>query len=448
LIRDRITATQLADFWHCPRKARYTDRLPPDRRNPDHPVRRRILEEGNAHEARIIASMPGVVALDSRRDGFEAVFAETRRLMALGVPAIHHGALLKREGSFTWLAEPDLLENTGNHGPSGHPVYRVVEIKNSPVVHSAHAVQLALNAWILESLQESPAEHHLIDHEGRRTPVRMDEIASLMTRLRGDCVKALVMEESPPYVRCPACMVCDWSNACVEDAVAQDAIGRLPGLGAREIDVLRRSGIPTLSALANAEGSRLFPDFPGFGEASVSKARALHRGVEEILDPRPPLAPEGCWLLHLERDVAMSKRLCLFSGQRFDGSGFFFHVGPETESAVRSFFSASPAPVFWTTTRHALSALRDGFLVRQALGDPRLIHEVRSLEGHVSSCRALPFDPAPLRRLLVHYGLTDRLLPESLETFYAGERAPLESQTRCLLDAGVRLPARLREATP
>ncbi|MBN8216769.1 MAG: hypothetical protein J0L75_09000 [Spirochaetes bacterium] len=448
MLRDRITATQLADFWRCPRKARYTDRLPPDRRDPDFPLRHRILEEGNAHEARLIGAIPGVVILDSRRDGFDAVFAETKRLMARGVPAIHHGALLRPEGAFTWLAEPDLLENTGTFAAGGHPLYRVVEIKNSAEVHSAHAVQLALNAWILEEIQGGPADHQLVDHGGRRTPVPLGTLSSLMARLRGDCLRALESPTHPEYFHCAGCLACDWSRACAEDARAADALGRVPGLGEREINALIAQGIPTLTALSKADGALLFPDFPGLGDRFLRRAQALLSGVEGVLDPQPPMPPADAWLLHLERDVAITKGLCLFAGLRFRGGEFFFHSGPAAEQAVRDFFSASRPPVFWTTTRSSLSLLREGVLVRHALGQPRSLHGARSLEGLVFDCRALPFEASALRPLLLHYGLCASLLPDPLETFYENHPGRLERETRALLEAALPLPERLRRAAP
>lgn len=419
--RDHITATQMADFWRCRRKAWFTDRLTPTDRDPVGPLQELIFSAGNDFEDQVVAEIPGVADVDRKSLGMEAAAAETLRLMESGVPAIHHGILLGREDGVGFVAESDLLIRSPGSGPR----YSLREIKNSAHPSSPQALQLALNIWLLRKTGFA-ADHHEIRFRGGSAPVLWDQVDSVFDRSRKDLVALLKAGEIPGFHLHAGCEGCDWKTHCHSQARKSGDLGFLHSLTEAEKSALTQKGISGLVDLSKAAGNPTEAlDPKRFFELST-RARAL---VEGKRLPIPLALPrrkwnETTWLLHLGRDLPVTKGVILWAGVRLGGADGFAFTGPDAAKALLDFFSAHPREPFLTTTGGTLHQLRSEILPAHALGDPRTLHEAVSVEQMLWSHFAWPMPQPSLRDFIAWHRQDPDPMEDPLETLlFAPNRA-------------------------
>ncbi|MBL8992896.1 MAG: hypothetical protein JNM63_06115, partial [Spirochaetia bacterium] len=62
----RITATQLADFYSCRKRAWYQAHREPELRSPPRALHALILKAGDEYEKKVLENIPGLVHLNAR----------------------------------------------------------------------------------------------------------------------------------------------------------------------------------------------------------------------------------------------------------------------------------------------------------------------------------------------------------------------------------------------
>ena len=108
-------------------------------------------------------------------------------------------------------------------------------------------------AWLLSRLQGQMPPSGIIWHgkECKTTRVRLDGDLRKTERLLRE-VKELVGAESPPrLILNDHCQVCEFRQRCHDEAVREDNISLLRGMGEKEVKSYARKGIFTVSQLAH-----------------------------------------------------------------------------------------------------------------------------------------------------------------------------------------------------
>lgn len=428
--RRHITATQLADYWRCPRKAYFTDRLGPEAKDPVGPLRDLIYRAGDAFETKVVAETQGVVTVDRKALGIPGAFAETKKLMRDGVPAIHHGLLLGTENETEYLAESDLLIRE----PGESRKYRIREIKNSRHPSSPQALQLALNIWLLRQTGFA-AEHHEIFHRGDSQVLTWSDVDGVFHKYRSQLLASLHEPTPPGFYQKAACSGCDWKGVCFRLAAEGDDLGLIPGLGVKDRHLLNAAGIFTRGQLTAFDGATPLLDDPLRLGVFKERAQAQESGKRRAIpgSPQRPSPPPDTWLLHLGFDLPETKEPCLWAGQNWASGETFSVSGPETSAHIQRFFAARREVPFLTTTDLVLHDLRHELLPRLLVGNPKHIHGARSAEGLLSEVFAWPGVSFSLRDYLSVHRASPAPLPDPLELFFEnpaeGEKAAIRLLT-------------------
>lgn len=429
--RRHITATQLADFWRCPRKAYFTDRLGPEEKDPTPPLRDLIYRAGDDFETKVVAETPGVVAIDRKTLGIPGAFAETKKLMGDGVPAIHHGLLLGTQNGTEYLAESDLLIREPGEGGK----YRIREIKNSRHPSSPQALQLALNIWLLRQTGFA-AEHHEIFHRGDSRVITWSDVDGVFNKYRSQLLTSLHQPNPPGFYQKAPCSGCDWKGICFRLATEEDDLGLVPGLGEKDRILLNNAAVHTRSDLIKFGGPPpLFEDPLRLGVLKErAKAQELGKRLAIPGSPQWPSPPPDTWLLHLGFDLPETKEPCLWAGQNWASGETFSFSGTETSGHVQRFFTTHREAPFLTTTDLVLHDLRHDLLPRLLVGNPKHIHGAKSAESLLGEVFAWPGVSFSLRDYLAIHRASPAPLPDPLEKFFESPAAGEEAAARLLAE--------------
>jgi predicted RecB family nuclease len=390
-LRAHISATQLSEFYSCPRRAYFTDRIPAEKRDPLTPLSLRITTEGERFEGEIIRGIDGVVSLDKKILGLTGAFEETKRQMKLGVQAIHHGILLGEYRGVQLVCEPDLLERTDGKNDLGDFLYRVVEIKNSPAITAYHHLQLSLNVFILEGLQGQAVEHFFIDHHLHRVPYFFQDFKAIFFRILESCLDSLSpKKEAPLFTFKSVCPGCAWESICLAEAKRNSALGLIPGIQESEVALLQRQKIETISELLTKSSASALSEIDPHRLAEIvlkakalSENRVLKMDLPHLLPPKLKVQ----YLLLIDRDKIVSKTYVGFAALHLVSGQFLFWAKAED---FLNFLLNDNLDKVLLCREHMVDELRDHFLLPQNLGSGEMIYTLSSVEGFASDHLALP----------------------------------------------------------
>lgn len=438
----RLTATQLADFYSCRKRAWYQTHRDPALRTPPEALHALILKAGDEYEKRILEGIPGLVHLNARasesKNRFQDAFRETLRLMKEGVPAIHHGILMHEEAGSSWscLAEPDLLERVelpeGQRSTFGSHAYRVAEIKNTAHLSSQHFVQIAMNAWLLEMIQGVATEHCLLDHSGKRTPFLFSEHRFFFEHLLAACYKTLDSKTEPAFLSKPICPGCSWESLCFSEAARRGDPGLIYAISEKEVAMLREIGLTSLeetgempepAALEKTKGEILarIPAERRF--AFEARSRALRFGEPSHIKLRTE-AERGKerWFVHVERDLAYSKKWISFSTLRLspeDPKGEWNHrVGETAGPGLDAFLRTTPLSNLRFLRSRDLEEVKEEILFPGAFSEGEALQHLSSVEGHALDSFAFDFPGSDLLAILKRFELLRSDFVEPILMYY------------------------------
>ena len=272
---------------------------------------------------------------DFKKPEGKDTFLETVELMRAGVPVIYQGALRSRSGLAEFTGRPDFLvrgdydlhfvkgaltalPSTEREGrlPSGEWGYIAWDAKLASSAKPHYLLQVALYAEALDSLGlKANAMHGLI--LGSRTLELFEEgeIVPAMLLSRSYLEKAFEkvaagdlsgFELKHLSLHCEnqsTCSICEYPDLCEHNRKEVDHLVQIAGINKSQIEKLKKAGITTMAALAEADDSQRPTDFvPGSFDKLRKQAKLqtsfLQTGKHSYLvidDPEigvlPPASP-------------------------------------------------------------------------------------------------------------------------------------------------------------
>jgi predicted RecB family nuclease len=253
---------------------------------------------GDRFEADIEAELRSSLGEASfKRPEGEDLFAETIHLMQAQTPVIYQGALRRRQGRSLFTGRPDFLvradydlEFVGgkltakqNADRIGQPGYIAWDAKLASTAKPHYLLQVALYVDALDALGlKAEGLHGLI--LGSRTIALFEEgeIVPAMRQARSELESAFELAASGDLssfelkhltLHCESpssCKVCEYPGLCEHDRITTDHLVQVAGINKSQIEKLRKSGITTMAALAEATDTQR-PE--GFVPGSFDKLR-------------------------------------------------------------------------------------------------------------------------------------------------------------------------------
>jgi predicted RecB family nuclease len=233
-----ISATQLYDYVQCPHRLALDVFGDTSLRDKVNPFVQLLWEQGLAHEAEIVASLPSISNIRhlSAKDREQ----ETLTAMKSGVKLIYGGRLTSGD----LVGEPDLLQRHNNGYIPG-------DIKsgagfegeeNDAKLKKHYAYQLAHYVYILDELGfgDGSREAFVIDRNGNHVPYILTEPQGVRnTESWWDSylnalsdVRTILSEiEATRGALCANCKLCHWYSFCKKSMISQDDLTLIAELG-------------------------------------------------------------------------------------------------------------------------------------------------------------------------------------------------------------------------
>lgn len=120
-----------------------------------------------------------------------------------------------------------------------------------------HVLQLCFYADAIEALTGgAPRQMHIWLGSGRQESLRVNDFLPYWRRLRGQLADALDAGPAEATVPqpCPHCEFCEFNTVCDQQWRSEDSLIYVAGIRQLDIAALTAAGVPTLTALAQAEG--------------------------------------------------------------------------------------------------------------------------------------------------------------------------------------------------
>lgn len=275
-----IQASDARSWSHCPRRAWYDHRPPPDLIVGATPFDVLLAEAGQAHEAGIRAKLGGGVRAKSP--------AHTAALMAEGVPLIYQPAFEDHELGLE--GRPDFLIRT----PDGD--YQVADAKLATRLddHPEISLQLALYRRLVGT--GLPA----LVYTGTGDVIAVPSDADLQAERFLNEFHASLTCTDPPVTHFSEtkCSSCPYDAVCRPAFEQAGELTMVFGVHARAAEGLRDSGIRTMTELAAVDPEKL-PDVPHLKgtdkkRRAVLQARSQLTGEVFVLEP--PQLSTGTWV--------------------------------------------------------------------------------------------------------------------------------------------------------
>ncbi len=275
-----IQASDARSWCHCPRRAWYDHRPPPDLIIGATPFDVLIAEAGQAHEAEIRTKLGGGVRAKSP--------AHTAALMAEGVPLIYQPAFEDHE--LCLEGRPDFLIRTADGD------YQVADAKLATRIddHPEISLQLALYRRLVGS--RLPA----LAYTGAGVAVEVALDADLEAEQFLTEFQAALACSDPPVTHFgeTKCSSCPYDVICRPAFEQAGELTMVFGVSARAAEGLRDAGIRTMAELAAADPEQL-PDVPRL-RGAINKRRAVLQArsqlTGEVFVLEPPQLPTGTWV--------------------------------------------------------------------------------------------------------------------------------------------------------
>jgi len=275
-----IQASDARSWCHCPRRAWYDHRPPPDLIIGPTPFDVLIAKAGQAHEAGIRAKLGGGVRAKSP--------ADTAALMAEGVPLIYQPAFEEHELGLE--GRPDFLIRS----PDGD--YQVADAKLATRLddHPEISLQLALYRRLVGT--RLPA----LVYSGTGDAIAVALDADLQAEHFLNEFQATLACTHPPLTHFgeTKCSACPYDAVCRPAFEQAGELTMVFGVNARTAEGLRDSGIRTMAELAAVDPEKL-PDIPHLTSAGKKRRAVLQARSQltgEVFVLQPPKLPAGTWV--------------------------------------------------------------------------------------------------------------------------------------------------------
>ena len=275
-----IQASDARSWCHCPRRAWYDHRPPPDLIVGANPLDVLMAEAGRVHEDRIRNSLGGGVRAESP--------SHTQALMAQGAPLIYQPAFEDQQLGLE--GRPDFLIRS----PRGD--YQVADAKLAARLedHPEISLQLALYRRLV-----GPRLPALV-YTGAGDVVEVSVDADLEAeRFLNEFQAALACTDPPlTHFSETKCSACPYDAVCRPAFERAGELTMVFGVNARAAEGLREAGIRTMAELAAVDPEQL-PDVAYLKGAdkkrrAVLQARSQLAGEVFVLEP--PQLPTGTWV--------------------------------------------------------------------------------------------------------------------------------------------------------
>jgi uncharacterized protein len=295
--QDYLTASDFYRFLHCPHWP-YFERFATEeekklRRELTESERRR-LENGIAHEARVVQTLYANVQTMEQTGDAERDATSTLEQMRAGVPCIYQGTLTSGD----WTGRPDLLEKRDGESALGAWHYIPVDVKSTHALEKYQKVQLTFYATLLEKMQgRFPAEAAIMNSDGDRLSFAPGEYVRDFEECVVELERIRAGERPDPVLRKSCFDTGPWGAACKLLAEAEHDIALLYNVDVRKLRSLRDLGIRTIDDAAAMDPQSLDGVAPGLRfhglEVIKRQAQALKDHLvivrEPMTLPNPPL---------------------------------------------------------------------------------------------------------------------------------------------------------------
>lgn len=391
--RVRLSASDLMRFMACAH-ASFLDRERMHGRGPvpaeDSADADLLQRHGDAHEARHLASLEGVVRIEGLQ--FDEAVEATKAALRAGPPVIFQGAL----AGGSWGGWSDFLERVEVPSELGGWSYEVADTKLKRKPSPSHLLQLVLYSDLLTPLQGKAPEHaHVLLGDGRRASFRLAEYADYARHAR-DRLESFVEAPWPTRpVPCTTCDLCRWRNHCAQTWEAEDSLFRVAGISRSQVTKLEAAGVDTMTALAglNERVPRLAePTFQRLQVQARLQADRPEKGPHHVL--RSPMDGKGFALLPRPNPGDLFYDI--------EGDPFYAEAGAEGLEYLHGVWDGTSFTAFWAhdhaAEKQALARLLDLF-------DARLTAHP---EAHVYHYAA--YEITALRKLCTLHGIGESRL--------------------------------------
>ena len=208
-----------------------------------------VLEglRGTGIEVRELAFPEGTSSIDELRMAQDATLGAMRE----GVDVIYQGTLVF-DG---WRGHPDFLLKVERASELGGWSYEVADAKLARRVKANAVLQLCLYSDGVDRLQGlAPDRLQVATGDGQFHPHRLNGYSAYYRHARTRFEERLSAEGVATYPEpVDHCRVCRWSGHCAAQRRADDHLSRVAGITKNQRKALGERGIPTLTALANAD---------------------------------------------------------------------------------------------------------------------------------------------------------------------------------------------------
>ena len=208
-----------------------------------------VLEDlrGSGLGVRELPFPKGAGSVDDLRQAQETTLAAMRE----GVDVVYQGTLVF-DG---WRGHPDFLLRVDRPSELGDWSYEVADAKLSRRVKANAVLQMCLYSDGVNRLQGvAPERLQVATGDGQLHPHRVNDYAAYYRHVRARFEDRLLAEGVETYPDpVDHCRVCRWSGRCAAQRREDDHLSRVAGITKSQTKALVEGGIPTLTALADAD---------------------------------------------------------------------------------------------------------------------------------------------------------------------------------------------------
>ena len=287
-----ITARMLSLFLKSPYTLYCDLFVDPKYRDPMNEYQQMLFLAGQNHEIKIMKRQyPNAIEVPTldRVEGFKAL----QQAMKEGVAALHNFPVFFQD----LTGNVDILEKRKGISDLGDRHYVIKEIKVAKNIKEHHIIQAFFYNYVIGKIQGyTPPEVSLINRDGEEFAEPYDEKRLLLV-LAGVREVIAGKKVTPTYGKSEW----PWESYGNEQAILEQDVSIVPGVGLGTKEKLREIGIMTVKDLAFADKDTLL-DIKGFGESTVNTmirgAQALHR--KEAIKIKPLKLPKRTTEIYLD----------------------------------------------------------------------------------------------------------------------------------------------------
>lgn len=206
----------------------------------------KLQDDGLLREAevKLIADRPYIEVV---AEDIDEASQKTAELMKEGTQTIYKGVLVHGH----WVGRPDVLERVEGSSKLGDYYYIACDIKRSRHMKDEYKFQGAFYALILEQLQGVAPVQGYVLHANGKVEGYLHEDFSTRFHLTLDEIEN-TLENGDTHFLTSGCKQSPYFSECEEDSKKCDDLSLLNRIWRSEVDLIEKSGIKTLTGLANA----------------------------------------------------------------------------------------------------------------------------------------------------------------------------------------------------